>query len=695
MNLKPKTLIFYWLHLALIPIAIAQEQSESDQSLEDMSEMMELMEILEEETSIATKSKVNSDYVPGMVTVLNGEDMQALGKLTVWDALSQVPGIKTLKNNNGSPLIVVRGMPFPFNTGNVKIMVNSITMSSETSGLNNSILLMPIEQVERIEFIRGPSSSIYGNSAYMGLINIITYKENKGLYLNHWDGHLSSGTGQYYWQDDEQDLTVHANVHIQRDSDAITPENTHADEEKNSIIWGLEYKNTQISAQWFERKFAQYDFTPRVAKRKEQIGSISLNHKMPLNDELDSGLRVSYRKDDYDENKIYKGSEFSAQLDFNWRVADNHQLLMGFAFEHYEIDEATLCINSNHPLPGEPAFIPGQTPEPNMNTCPRTVLNPPPPNAPFGPPPNGGVNGGFNPPPLPNMSAQHRLLEDESWHTYGVTIQDQYAFSPDLTLTTGVSINRNANIDETNISPRLALVWQMAERHLLKGQYTKGFRSPTYFELYDLESNQQDLDSEQVDSYELGYIYKHNDILGRITLFHSKLKKLIHPRQESVNSDGTSNKIYQSSLTGKTSGVELEWEQKINHFLKWSFNISYADSTHDRNGSEIDGIPPGMSRWLGNVNVYIQPQENLLFTANYYQISEQYGPDIGNQLVDGYKILDVTMNLSQFIHKRMNLRLGIKNLFNDEINYFDTQPSTTDAVTYPGRTWWAQLSYRF
>ena len=37
------------------------------------------MEILDEETTVATKTKLNSDYVPGMVTVLQGEDLEALG----------------------------------------------------------------------------------------------------------------------------------------------------------------------------------------------------------------------------------------------------------------------------------------------------------------------------------------------------------------------------------------------------------------------------------------------------------------------------------------------------------------------------------------------------------------------------------------------------------------------------------------
>ena len=63
--------------------------SESDEGLGA------LLAQLADETEIATKTKMNADFVPGTVSVLRGEDLEALGFETVWDALALVPGIQS------------------------------------------------------------------------------------------------------------------------------------------------------------------------------------------------------------------------------------------------------------------------------------------------------------------------------------------------------------------------------------------------------------------------------------------------------------------------------------------------------------------------------------------------------------------------------------------------------------------------
>tara|TARA_Y100000588_G_scaffold124518_2_gene136464 strand:- start:520 stop:1005 length:486 start_codon:yes stop_codon:yes gene_type:complete len=148
--------------------AWAENDLEETADDEDFAEFQELLEIIDEETTVATKTKLNSDYVPGMVTVLHDEDLEALGIATVWEALSLVPGMQIYRSDRGDPFVTVRGMPFPFNSGNIKIPTNSVAMSRETSSLNTSVLLMPVEQVERIEVVRGPGSSVYGNFAFRG-----------------------------------------------------------------------------------------------------------------------------------------------------------------------------------------------------------------------------------------------------------------------------------------------------------------------------------------------------------------------------------------------------------------------------------------------------------------------------------------------------------------------------------------------
>src|SRR5262249_22794662 len=141
-----------WLMLALgaavaAPVLRAAEEEEA-----------ELLAVLQQETDLATKTRMNSDFVPGIVTILDGDRMRPLGARTVWDAMAYVPGVQAWRDAGGTPVVIVRGVPFPFNSGSIQILLNGSPIGREAAGLNSSVLFVPMTQVERIEFIRGPGS---------------------------------------------------------------------------------------------------------------------------------------------------------------------------------------------------------------------------------------------------------------------------------------------------------------------------------------------------------------------------------------------------------------------------------------------------------------------------------------------------------------------------------------------------------
>ncbi len=618
---------------------------------DEMSELLELLEVLEEETTIATKTKINSDFVPGMVTVLKGNDMQALGKHTVWEALSLVPGIKTIKTSVGAPMLIVRGVSFPINSGNVKVMLNSTTLSSEVSGLNSTVLLMPISQVERIEFIRGPSSSLYGNSAYMGLVNIVTYKENKQVSIYNGDGKLSNAGGSYYYDDPDQELHVSANVALQVDAELNSPVQISSSEKNTSVILGIDYKKTQFVAQLFKYQAQRQNKHGITAKDKELAASISLKQNFQLFDKLAGDLKMSYQDNQFDQVKIYEGSVATVGMDFSWDAYQNHQVLFGFSYDYNQLDKITLC-NIRPQQSGVNQFKP------------------------FGCPPNI-IGDGF--------------LRDKNWYSVDFSFLDQYQVNPDLTLVAGIGANHNGLTDEFTVSPRLAFVWQVHEHHIIKGQYTRGFRSPAYFELFNFNQEIQSVNAENANSFELGYIFKRTNIISRITLFYTHLEDVIYPNFITLP-DGSRIKKIDNNSKIYSRGIELEWEQKLNDIFKWNFNISYTDSKDNR--GHIDSYTPviGASQWVGNLSLYIQPKENMLITGNLYHVGSQ---NTGSATIEGYNSLDLTLNLFGFIHPDINLRLGIKNVLDDDIYYVHNRPVGVDIQPFPGRTWWAQLSYDY
>src|SRR5712691_4125891 len=167
----------------IIPLALSLFLATAPQSGQaEEKDLEELLSIVQQETDVATKTRMNSDYVPGIVTVLEGDELEALGVANAGEALGLVPGMQTARDDRGSPTVIVRGLDFTFNSGNIRILINGVPMARADAGINTSALLIPVEQIERIEVIRGPGSVVYGDFAFMGLVNIITRKEGTRVF---------------------------------------------------------------------------------------------------------------------------------------------------------------------------------------------------------------------------------------------------------------------------------------------------------------------------------------------------------------------------------------------------------------------------------------------------------------------------------------------------------------------------------
>src|SRR5947209_8179722 len=121
--------------LPLFAIDADQQQQKGEEK-----ELDDLLSIVKQETDVATKTRMNSDYVPGIVTVLEGDELEALGVTTVGEALGLVPGMNFVRDDRSTPLMIVRGLDFPFNSGNIQILVNSIPITRSDSGINTAAL---------------------------------------------------------------------------------------------------------------------------------------------------------------------------------------------------------------------------------------------------------------------------------------------------------------------------------------------------------------------------------------------------------------------------------------------------------------------------------------------------------------------------------------------------------------------------
>ncbi|HXE37482.1 MAG TPA: TonB-dependent receptor plug domain-containing protein, partial [Azonexus sp.] len=127
--------------------------------------------------SIATGTRQLVSKAPSAATVITAEDIANIGARTVSEALETVPGLHVSRNrllNNYAPSLGMRGI-LTDSSPHVLMLVNGIPRTSVYLGNPDELPVeLPVENIARIEIIRGPGSAVYGADAFAGTINIIT-----------------------------------------------------------------------------------------------------------------------------------------------------------------------------------------------------------------------------------------------------------------------------------------------------------------------------------------------------------------------------------------------------------------------------------------------------------------------------------------------------------------------------------------
>ncbi|MDI1363127.1 TonB-dependent receptor [Methylotenera sp.] len=260
---------------------------------------------------VVTASRVAQprESVIADVTVIDREKIEQSGQSTIVDLLQQQSGIEVSSNGGlgKSASIRIRGA----NDNHTIILVDGLRVNSATLG-TTSIQHIPLNQVEKIEILRGPSSSLYGSEGIGGTIQIFTRQSSGEPRFN-----ISVGTGSY----NTQDLSAGVSGRVSDTSFSLQAGYIRSDgfsatnkKDKNNYFSDDDgYKNKNISA-----KIAQH------FGEKHEVG-ITLFHT-DADDQYDSSFydsgtnTLKFQDFNYRENQkltaasIYSKNQFTS----NW-----------------------------------------------------------------------------------------------------------------------------------------------------------------------------------------------------------------------------------------------------------------------------------------------------------------------------------------------------------------------------------------
>ncbi|WP_404362559.1 TonB-dependent receptor domain-containing protein [Corallococcus coralloides] len=108
--------------------------------------------------------------VPAIGASFNRSQMIALGARTVADVLDVVPGVSVSRDVQGFHRTAIRGLR---NDAEVLFLLDGHRLNNFFDG--KALMNLPVENLERIEVIRGPGSAVYGAGAFQGVVNLVTH----------------------------------------------------------------------------------------------------------------------------------------------------------------------------------------------------------------------------------------------------------------------------------------------------------------------------------------------------------------------------------------------------------------------------------------------------------------------------------------------------------------------------------------
>lgn len=653
-----------------------------------LEEKDSLLALLQEQTALATKTRLNADYVPGILSVLHGRDLELRGVRTVWEALALVPGIECAMEPNGRRKLLVRGIGNIWGSGNVKLLLNDVAMNTAERGIAEPLFNIPIEQVDRIEVVRGPGSAVHGEFAYLGIINVITHSDASRVFVFGGSDNTLGGGAVARWSEGDAHLSLSVSSwHTDGAKVWAGPDYLHATgfpEESNAPgysnealesgtgVLNLGLGNFSLLLQWNQDGIGDHFGINNILPPKDkhvvehnrhraiearqrtalgatlnadtflgwQDASVKTNGMYVdagprLNPDNPSGSEV-FLKSRYVEQRIYAGT------DLTWQPDPRHTWLLGIQFSDIEVKKNERRFNIDENFIVIDDFITWE----------------------------GGVKKGT-----------HRRISS-------LSLQDEYRATDTFTITAGARYDDYSDTG-ARLSPRLAGVWQLDDRHILKAQYAEAFRPQTLYELAGEEfSTFGKLKPATVHTYELAYIHKGVSWDTRLTGFFSQLDDMI------VFIENETDLGY-ANLDARIWGLEWEYRRHISSRLVLDGNVTFLEAREEHTNRRLPGAP----QWLANVGATYRFPAHVTWGAQlrYVGPTEREHGDPRSPL-HGYNTLDLSATVRFPTVAGLTWGAGVKNVFDSDVRYPAPYPDKVSYMNdYPraGREWWTRISYDF
>ena len=157
-----------------------------DQANSEPLKQLSLAELGNVEVTTASKEPEKISKTPAAIFVLTQDDIRRSGATSIPEVLRLVPGVEVARISSNQWSVNIRGLGSGFSKSVLVLIDGRSVYTPLYAGVYWDVQNVLLEDVERIEVIRGPGGTIWGSNAVNGVINIITKnaKDTRGTYAS-------------------------------------------------------------------------------------------------------------------------------------------------------------------------------------------------------------------------------------------------------------------------------------------------------------------------------------------------------------------------------------------------------------------------------------------------------------------------------------------------------------------------------
>ena len=622
---------------------------------------------------------------PAIMSVITAKQIKQMGFRTLIDVLKIVPGFYISMDETGEREIAVRGV-LDDASQKIKVLIDGHSINDVwRGGAMWNFDDLPVENIKRIEIIRGPGSALYGQNAFLAVIDIITKdtedidgfqvttsggsfstqnynllfgRELGGLKIS---GFLDYFDTQGFSKKIEQDVLFPAAA-------SRSPGQSQNRKEKTDLNLRLSYNNLEVKAKYMKKRRKDYigvgDALNEESILRDTYMFTEFTYKLSLSEKLNMTPKVYYDQYNYDPffeqrpdghlgvypegikgQLRFKQRTIGFENQVNYKLFEGNELTFGLQYEWIHQHDIKYGKNS-HPITNA-----------NLTT-------------------------------VTDFTHDLPFTRKATRHIYAFYLQDEWNITKDIDLTIGVRHDRFTRFEGTT-NPRVGLIWRFIEDAHLKLLLATAFKAPSFQEMFltnnSVKIGNPSLDPEKINTFEIGLGYHFTEHMrASINYFYNRIR-------DKIILDTATPKQFQNGGGSRIHGIEAEWKADFgnDNYVFANYTFQDAEDTRDRN--RLPDVPV----YNGNIgiNAGFCKYTNANLTTHLSGPRPREDGDTRRD-IPAQALVNMTLIGKNFIDN-FEVRGSVFNLFDK--SYYDPAPQNTVPTDYPqqGRSFTIELRYQF